>query len=488
LLDGIVSTLPGELRSRYPEGFLERRLRKGNCLVMLDGFDELGDRAARGKMGRLIADMANMYDHPDNRFVVSTRVVGYEGQLDRHSFTVRNVRDLNDEAVRELVTRHYQAMALGECLGMGEQELADIRRKYEIQAERLHANLERNEGLRALTTNPLLLSLIVLVHLVKDLPEQRHILYRDCVEILTERWQAKKRADAGLARTARPDDLKLAQKTQLLQDVAVTMQVRRREGEGHTVIRRDEVEATVAARLPEFISAHLPEDPEQRAQECAKRAGTLLDDIFEESGILVEKGLDEVGEPVVGFSHLTFHEYLTAAALRAQSERLQSLLSHLFDSEWREVLLLYISMGPSGDLIRACMNDAEQPLLVRYLLAGRCLAEGAVVDIELRASVMDGLCAYLCSPNDPRPTEMRGFYRRMGGEKNYGWLMGNLAGLVTTEERGELDVAPEEAESGRLYCQMQKVLQRKMRQAGEIESRYAVGCILAGIGEPRNLR
>jgi formylglycine-generating enzyme required for sulfatase activity len=488
LLDGIIDTLPEEVRRRDPERFFERQLQKGNCLVMFDGFDELGSRAARGKMARLIADMTDTYNRPNNHFVVSTRIVGYEGQLDALGFSVRTVQELDDEAVRELVTRRYQAIAIGEGLGRSEQEQKDLLHRYEAQAQRLLADLERNQGLRALATNPLLLSLIVLVSLVQvELPEQRHILYRDCVEILTEKWQARKRAEAGLPPPRRPDDLTLPQKILLLQDIALTLQKRRQERESQALISREEAETGIAARLPDFIAAYLPEDLIQRTQECARRSGALLDNIREESGILTEKGLDVAGEPVVGFSHLTFQEYLAADAIRERPEELSSLLDNLFNPTWREVLLLYVSMADAGDVIRACLGDVRQPLLVRYLLAGRCLAEGGRIDAQQQRHIMAGLRAYLRPPGSADAKIAGDLVQRVGGEKIYDWLIGNLADLFTEEEKQALGMLPSEAEAGALYTGMQQVLLRMMLQARDIGVRYSAGCVLSGIGDSRNL-
>jgi len=198
LIDAVVDTLPGELRRDYPDGFFENQLRKGNCLVLLDGFDELGSKQARDRMAHLVRDFCNTYDHKTNRFVVSTRIVGYEGQLDTMGFSLRTVQELSPQAVQDLVIRRYRAIAIGEGIGRSEQEQQDLIQQYEVRAQKLLVELKQNESLRLLTPNPLLLSLIVLVSLVRvKLPEQRHILYRDCVEILTERWQAERRAQSG---------------------------------------------------------------------------------------------------------------------------------------------------------------------------------------------------------------------------------------------------------------------------------------------------
>ena len=178
-----------------------------------------------------IADMADVYRGRGNLFVVSTRIVGYEGQLDRYGFAVRTVQDLDDDATRDSVTRRYRAIALGEGIGRSKQEQEDLRSQYEGRANLLLRDLARNQGLRSLTTNPLLLSLIVLVHLVQiKLPEQRHLLYRDCVEILTERWQARKRerswfGASAAARRSNPG----SEKSPCCREIALTIQKRRQD-------------------------------------------------------------------------------------------------------------------------------------------------------------------------------------------------------------------------------------------------------------------
>ncbi|MEZ4864589.1 MAG: NACHT domain-containing protein [Caldilineaceae bacterium] len=276
LLDEMIETLDPELRHQYPAGFFERQLEKGHCLVLFDGFDELGSRSARGKMAQLIADLTTGYDHPTNRFVVSTRIVGYEAQLDAYGFTVRTVQELEDQATKLLVERRYRAIALTEGLGRSEQAQADLTRYYAERTRDLLANLARNVGLRELTSNPLLLSLIVLVHSANiKLPDERHLLYRDCVTILTEDWQEFRRTSVGLAPTAAVDGLTLDHKIVLLRTIALTMQQQRQEEQSRAskidpetsqaLIRRDVVEALIAKRLPNFIADELPPEKDKRA-------------------------------------------------------------------------------------------------------------------------------------------------------------------------------------------------------------------------------
>ena len=491
LLDEIVATLSPDLHQHYPAGFLENQLRRGNCLVLFDGFDELGSPTARGKMARLIGAMADAYKHPKNRFLVSTRIVGYEGQLNGHGFQVHNVKELDNEAVRELVTKRYRTVALSEGLGRGEKEQKELQSQYAARSEGLLTDLRRNEGLRALTVNPLLLSLITLVHMVQVvLPDQRHLLYRDCVEILTERWQLRKRAEAGMETAREADELSLDQKITLLQEIALTMQERRDENGSQAVIARDDVRGLIAARLPDFIAAFLPDKPAARSQECQRRADALLNNIREESGILIEKGLDTAGEPVIGFSHLTFQEYLAADGLREHPDQRPIFYPNLFNPAWREVLLLYVAMVDAGDVIQRALTDASQIDLRRYLLAGRCLSEKVTIDPDLRTQVLTGLRGWL-RPEEGTDavTGIDDLLAHFGDDGLYEWLLDSLPDLLTAQERAGLagPDGPDGANATHPHIRLQGTLLRLLGSDAATADRYAAGCVLSAIGDPRNL-
>jgi formylglycine-generating enzyme required for sulfatase activity len=78
------ATLTGLLRAstplgRLPGDFPDRWLRRGGCAVLLDGLDEVLDEArhqrAVEEIERLVAD------YPDNRFIVTCRVAGWQNQF-----------------------------------------------------------------------------------------------------------------------------------------------------------------------------------------------------------------------------------------------------------------------------------------------------------------------------------------------------------------------------------------------------------------------
>ncbi len=114
LTDILIQEMPPELRKRCPPDFFERHLQRGNCLLMLDAFDELGTPDARMAMARKIAGFLEIYRRQDNRIIVTTRIVGYEGQLEQYEFSVRNVQQLKAGETRALVKQRYAAIAIAE--------------------------------------------------------------------------------------------------------------------------------------------------------------------------------------------------------------------------------------------------------------------------------------------------------------------------------------------------------------------------------------
>ena len=93
LTDTILQEMPSALRKRCPPGFFERHLQRGNCLILLDAFDELGNPEARIVMARKIAGFLEVYKRDDNHIVVTTLIVGYEGQLDQYDFAQQQRKD-----------------------------------------------------------------------------------------------------------------------------------------------------------------------------------------------------------------------------------------------------------------------------------------------------------------------------------------------------------------------------------------------------------
>lgn len=401
LLDAFEEEFERQILEKCPERFFERRLKRGNCLVLLDAFDELGSREARQAMSEHLAGLLNTYGKDRNRFVVTTRKVGYENQLAPLQFAEQTVQPLTLPQITRLVRQRYRAYALGEGAGAPDDRKLFLERDKRQRAERLLGTLQRNSRLRDLAENPLLLSLIVLVHSVKyEFPEERHILYRDCIEILTDRWQQQKKGERAVT-TERRSELSLEQKIILLRALALQIQQQRTDTtEGQVPLLRARVEAIIADHLPYLIPAALPAEPTARHIASAERAVAWVEGIKQESGILVEIGTDkQTGEGLISFSHLTFQEYLAADALAKMPGMPTALIENLFNPVWDEVTLLYMAMPPHERANVIAAQLLEHNTAASVFTAARALAEKVMLSEAERARTLEQLDA-ICLQSD----------------------------------------------------------------------------------------
>lgn len=307
----------------------------------------------------------------DAKELTTTRIVGYENQLDQYDFTVRTLHNLHAGEIRALVKQRYNAIAIAESGSRPEQEKRDIEQNMRERAQRLIEKVESTPRLNQLATNPMLLSLIVLVHSLKfELPDERLLLYRDCVEILAENWQQFKREEAGIKKEVK-DELSLNQKLILLRELAFAMQQQRKDEGSPALMPKDVARNIIAGKLPDFLAVA---QNGLSSEEISHKADAWLAGIQEESGILVEQGLDEAGEPLIGFSHLTFQEYLAAIAIYEVKTYVPILKRNLLQPAWQEVVLLYTALtNDATSTINALLKSPLQPQSL--LLAGRCLGE-----------------------------------------------------------------------------------------------------------------
>jgi formylglycine-generating enzyme required for sulfatase activity len=339
-----------ELGLHPREGFFEKALHNGNCLVLLDGLDEVADDAERRQMSEWVDRLVTVY--PKNRYVVTSRPPGYEGVALENGFTVLHIRDFTAEEIRQFATNWCLAVELA---AQGEDNPTARRRAREA-ARDMVAAIEANADIRRLAVNPLLLSIIALVHRYRaTLPKRRVDLYAECVDVLLGYWDAAK----GLV-----GELSPGAKQAVLQALALGMhQEKRRE------IDRRELERRIAAFLPAVGGQ--PSD-----------AVGFVDEVRERSGLLLEMGLDRYA-----FSHLTFQEYLSARELVDKEGMRGLLLEKAGDDWWQEVTLLYVGMADATPIVEALLNACDDGDCAGLLLAGRCIDEAVRVEEPVRERV-----------------------------------------------------------------------------------------------------
>ena len=164
---------------------LERILSEGRLILLVDGLDEVPTEEGRQLVSSLIEDFAARY--PLDRYVVTSRVRAYKG----------------DTVLGQQFTRcDIQSFAPGErkaFLQNWVDQIFSVRDQTDparsASAAELSALSEAIETspIRSLATNPLLLTVIAIVHWNrKRLPEQRVELYDECIDVLLgQRKQAE---------------------------------------------------------------------------------------------------------------------------------------------------------------------------------------------------------------------------------------------------------------------------------------------------------
>src|SRR6202000_333121 len=189
-LPDVVRAAVGGAAGKEPGGWWERQLRRGRCLVLLDGLDEVASADDR----RVVADWVERQvpAYPGDDFVVTSRSFGLPEQLTAHA-DVLVVRPFTAEQVQLFLDRWYLAAerhATGASAWTGRRA---VRMRARESAARLTALLRENPALQDLAVNPLLLTMIATAHRYRGaLPGSRADLYGEiCQVLLSRRGQAK---------------------------------------------------------------------------------------------------------------------------------------------------------------------------------------------------------------------------------------------------------------------------------------------------------
>jgi predicted NACHT family NTPase len=175
-----------------PETWFDQRLEGGDCVVMLDGLDEVAKYEER----RAVADWVErqVSQHPRNDFVITSRPRGYR-DTGNDGAIVLQVQGFTPDQVSQFVRNWYTAVdqhSAAERSETSEGGAAD-------DAEDLLDRLSNAPALSALTVNPLLLTMIANVHRYRGaLPGSRADLYSEICQVMLWRRQESKRLPSNM--------------------------------------------------------------------------------------------------------------------------------------------------------------------------------------------------------------------------------------------------------------------------------------------------
>ncbi|GAB4375242.1 MAG: hypothetical protein Kow00121_20760 [Elainellaceae cyanobacterium] len=349
-LSALINEQPLVARLQPKPLWFEHRLKQGQCLVMLDGLDEVADEAQRQKVSEWANQQMQTYPTP---FIVTSRPVGY------HSAPVERVRAILElqpftfKEVQRFVQDWYLQNEVMSRLG---RNTSAVQQEAKQKANDLIKRINDNPPLSDMAVNPLLLTMIATVHRFRGaLPGSRLELYAEICDVLLGR-----RADAkGIATS-----LAVNQQKAVLQTLSLGLMEQRTyefAAELGSQLIRDKLAAVAGSEA---------------------NPSTFLKQVEDLSGLLQqgEQGRYE-------FVHKSFQEYLAAIEIK-DTNRSSLLAINLDDSWWNETIRLYAAQSDATELIQAALTKASIPALT---LAYDCVEEGSAVDPDVRQELQNAL-------------------------------------------------------------------------------------------------
>ncbi|MEM8807097.1 MAG: HEAT repeat domain-containing protein [Cyanobacteria bacterium P01_G01_bin.38] len=357
-----------------PTGFFEHWLKTGQALILLDGLDEVADNAQRRKVVEKIETFLSTCDGCPA--IITSRPAGYrDDYFSRDDYPHYELLPFDDDKIETFITHWYDSRV-------------DLESERERRKASLRKALDAKPRIKRLARNPLLLTIIALIHRYKaNLPKQRHELYNSAVETLISTWDEDKEL------TMRPvlKYLDIRDIRRLMKQLAywIHTQGSVEDAENGTQIDRD----MLIRQLGKFIK-EIKASENLQLYQAKEEATAFLDQIIKDrAGLLSQQGQNRYA-----FVHKTFQEYLCAQEILYLQEDQDiddddyiphvknHIRAHLHDPHWQEVLLLLIAQqapSPAKASLRTILNaksDYEQWLHRDLLFSGSCLAENAEIN------------------------------------------------------------------------------------------------------------
>ncbi len=326
LLDYIIQDARVDLSVQSADlDFFEYFLESGEALLLFDGLDELPNPAYKSTVRNRIRTFTSNY--PGNTVIITSRIVGYDEpfSFSRKDYFHTRVALLQLPEIEQFVSDWYAARI---------DNLAERRRNVE-DLLRIVRDVDHT-AIRELATNPLLLTIVTLVHRIDAiLPDERVVLYQKCTETLLNTWHSYKFKEPEQKNRGRVERRNRSR----IEAIAHWMQNRSMEtaSKARAVAPFNDIHNFLTG----YISAHEIQAPGDL--EPIDAAADFLEFVRKKAGLLVEAGDEQYS-----FVHLTFQEYLTSTFIITLNEAegiagiWKTIEPHITNVRWNEVIRLLI--------------------------------------------------------------------------------------------------------------------------------------------------
>lgn len=348
-----------------------------NMLILMDGLDEIAETPLRLKVTEQVMDLIARY--PNNRYIVTSRVVGYQESKLGGEFNHYKLLPFRKEEIQLFSNQWYKSIA----------NHTDKNFKHaELQAENLYNSIFRNPSVLKLATNPLLMTIISMIHYQgKKLPSKRVELYEISTETFLEHW----------VQLRITDERQLKDKAEIIEILApIAFEIHKTKS--NALIEEAEFKQEF---LKYFQDIHTNASLPEAKQTCNE----FIQFLRQQTGFFYEKGVDDDGNRFYGFMHLTFEEYLAAIEFVSKwNEKEIELKDYVFQPRWTEIIRLAASQirlsfkGKAGrtqtsnfiqDLLNVEDNfkDSNRPLQLALLI----LSDDVSINDNLQNEIFNDL-------------------------------------------------------------------------------------------------
>ncbi len=331
-----------ELINKMPETWLTQILDTGRAIILCDGLDEIVDLKIRKKISDWIQGSSTHTDWHRNLFVVTARPAGYKTANIAHA-KILEVQPFEWEDTKNFIQKWNEAnRVISMKPGTSKKTIKDLATN---DANILIKKLQDHSRLGVLTSNPLLLTMVCLMHEKGHLPGSRSQLYKEICEVHLDRWRRRVQGPE------RRDTWTAEQKLTVLRPLA------------NFLMKKEDVVGNSGNRDSKRISTN------ELLEVCKNQLSQIglennedirlafFQSLHDESAILLQW---EPGE--WGFAHLSFQEYLCADywfSNNTEAPQAEDWRKLIDLSWWRETVLLY-----------ACKATNLRPLIQGALDSG----------------------------------------------------------------------------------------------------------------------
>lgn len=166
---------------------LTSELAGGNCLILLDGLDEIVSADDRRKVVERIEEFIRHHDKRSNRFVITSRIAGYRSAPLGNPFAHYTVQEMDEKQIQRFLERWCTVVEAAQTPELS-KEAREVVAQREIDA--IMKAVKTSPGVRRLATNPLLLRTLALIHRTgAQLPQRRIELYKLAADTLARTWR-----------------------------------------------------------------------------------------------------------------------------------------------------------------------------------------------------------------------------------------------------------------------------------------------------------